>query len=447
MPTDSRPPETMTFEDAVQYMSGLVAFAPRTDRTPFRRLLARLGNPQNRLRCLHVAGTNGKGSTVTFLASVLTTAGYRVGSYLSPYVFDMRERYRIDGEMIPKAEFARLVTGIRPHLEAVTAGGDGPITEFELKTAVAFVWFAEQRTDFAVIEVGIGGRLDSTNVIPPPLCAAIVSIGWDHMNLLGDTLGKIAAEKAGIFKPGSVGVTAVEPGEALTAIRLKADETGIPLHLVRPAAAPDADSALVRYRGLPGKGLTLHLPSESLPDLSLTLRGAYQAQNAATAAGVLETLRQRKLATVSTRAFRIGLERAHLPGRFQLARRTPATLLLDGAHNEDGARTLVEALRAEFGPDVRCTFVLGFSKNHDPEPFLRVLAPLAERIVATEPTFRPRPCDEITRAAERHGIPSTEIPVARDAIGDTYAAATPDAIVVVTGSFYTVGETPEELRG
>ena len=193
----------MTYPDAVSYMGSLLQWGIKLDRNRFVELLRRLDNPHQKFEAVHVAGTNGKGSTTTFIASVLHHAGYKVGAYLSPYVFDVRERILLGGLMIEKDDFARWVSLIRPHIEAVANESDlGQTTEFELKTAVAFCFFAEQAVDFAVVEVGIGGRLDATNVIPPPLVSVITSIGWDHVPLLGNTLGEIATEKAGIIKQG-----------------------------------------------------------------------------------------------------------------------------------------------------------------------------------------------------------------------------------------------------
>lgn len=440
-------------------MSGLLQFGIRLDRERFAALLARLGDPHKRLRCVHVAGTNGKGSTVTFIASVLQAAGFRVGAYLSPYVFDLRERIQINGALIPPGDFARWVTTIRPHIEAVAQTADlGQTTEFEVKTAVAFCYFAEQAVDFAVIEVGIGGRLDSTNVIPPPLAAVITSIGMDHQKLLGDTPGKIAAEKAGILKPGCAGcVTAAPPGEALTVIRETAQARGVPLRRVAPAAAANSaenTDAFVTYETSPAESgaplLTLNLPSGRVTRLRLSLQGAFQAANAATAAAAIEVLRQAHGIPVSAEALRSGLERATLPGRFQVTRgggnASGPALALDVAHNEDGARVLAEALPLLF-PGKRFVFVLGFSRSHEPEPFLRLLAPLAARVVATAPQFRPKPADETAAAAKALGISTTIHEPASAAIQATWENAQAGEVVVVTGSFYIVGETPEDLRG
>jgi dihydrofolate synthase/folylpolyglutamate synthase len=439
----------MTYSEAVEYMSSLRRHGQRTDRSRFVALLERLGNPHLSLRCLHVAGTNGKGSTVTFIASVLQQAGYRVGMYLSPYVFDLRERVQINNTLISQEDFARHVAAIRPPIEELALTEYGPTPEFELKTAIAFRHFAESQVDFAVVEVGIGGRLDATNVIPPPLVAVITQIGWDHQNLLGDTLGKIATEKAGIFKPGTIGVTAEPPGEALKAIRERASLLNIPLHLVRPDDSPEAFLARVRYRRDTEGTVHLRLPGDEHLALRMNLRGAFQAGNAATAAGAISVLRQEHGIPISSEVLQNGLERATIPGRFQILRPSPAypTLVLDGAHNADGAQILVEALQAEFGHGQRFTFVFGTSKGHEPEPFLQVIAPITKKIVAVSPQFRATSPDEIVRLATAIGLPAEAYPTVAEGVQEAVYTHSSKDIVVVTGSFYVVGETPEEFRG
>jgi dihydrofolate synthase / folylpolyglutamate synthase len=297
--------------------------------------------------------------------------------------------------------------------------------------------------------VGIGGRLDATNVIPPPLVAVITNIGWDHTNLLGNTLSSIAFEKAGIFKTGTIGVTAEQGEESLAVIRRVAQERDIPLHQVCPADAPDVDSAFVIYQRDTEGNLHLRLPSGILPPLRLALRGAYQSANAATAAAVVEILRRERDIPIPEKSLITGLEKATLPGRFQLLRPEASgpTLVLDGAHNADGAQILAEALHAEFGQQKRYTFVIGTSRNHAPGPYLEVLAPLTERVIATAPAFKPTPASETARAAADLGLSVTTIQPASKAIRRSFANASAEDVVVVTGSFYVVGETPKSLLG
>ncbi|MBC8138298.1 MAG: bifunctional folylpolyglutamate synthase/dihydrofolate synthase [Fibrella sp.] len=417
------------FDDVIAYFGSLREFVPRTDRDRFRALLSRLGDPHEKLRCLHVAGTNGKGSTVTFLASVLREAGYRVGAYLSPFVWDVRERWQINNELIPPDELIAQVNAIRPHVESLAATEYGQVTEFEMKTAVAFRWFAQQQVDFAVVEVGIGGRLDSTNVIPAPLVSVITSIGWDHQHLLGETLAGIAGEKAGIIKRGSGAcVTAVQEAEPLRVIRERAQSEGVPLITIGEAEA------------------------EEIRPFDLSLHGEFQLRNAACAAAALRTLHHSGVANIPEGVLRQGLHQATLPGRFEILPGrfeqgviSRPTIVLDVAHNVDAAHVLAQALLKEFGAGKKATLVVGMSKSHEANPFLAELAPLTRRVIATAPTFRPKPASEIADAAR-----ALQLPVVRTkSVEEALKVATDLALkendgshyVVVTGSFYTIGET------
>ncbi|WP_395089189.1 bifunctional folylpolyglutamate synthase/dihydrofolate synthase [Armatimonas sp.] len=399
----------MTFDQAVLYLANRITFSPRKDPARLKMLLSQVGSPQDKLRCVHIAGTNGKGSVTTMTAAILQAAGYCVGAYLSPYVFDVRERWMVGGLPIAKADLARHVEELAPFVEAMNESEYGAITEFELKTAIAFKHFAEIGVDFAVIEVGIGGTYDSTNIIPAPLVAAITSIGFDHVNLLGSTLGEIAGQKAGILKRGTRAcITPVTEPEALAAITKKAREEAVPL---------------------------VHVPDDAFPSgTHLSLRGPHQRVNASTATWIARTLE------IPENAIRTGLETAALPGRFQVCQ--GGRLILDGAHNEDGARTLVAALQEEF-PGEKFTAVIGSKQTHDPAPFLAVLAPLLHTVIATEPTFKPIPATEVATAAEALGLPVVCLPHVPDAI---QTALKSPLRVIVTGSFYVVGETPEALR-
>lgn len=422
------PAPALSFDEATAYLATLREFTPtdaapgsrREERNGFRALLETIGNPHERLLCLHIAGTNGKGSTVTFLASALKAAGYRVGAYLSPFVWDVRERWQMDGALISPDELARQVSALRPVVEELARTGAGQITEFELKTAVAFRWFAQEAVDFAVLEVGIGGRLDSTNVIPAPLVSVITSIGWDHQALLGDTLAKIAGEKAGIIKRGTLAcVTSVTDPEPLGVISGTATAQDVPLHVITAADVAEASR------------------------LSLTLRGAFQHRNAACAIAALRVLHEHGVATIPGADLRRGIESATLPGRFEVRRYSGVPVVLDVAHNADAARVLAESLTQEFGAGKRATLVVGMSRGHEPGDFLSALSPLTRRVVATAPTFRPKPAAEIAEAAMQLNLPVTVQKNVEESLkeGITQVVKEGDGYVVVTGSFYTVGDT------
>lgn len=433
----------MQYDDALSYMNGRLRLGVKLGNERFVALLERLGSPHERLRVIHVGGTKGKGSTVAMAVSILQTAGYRVGQYLSPYVYDVRERIQINGEMIPKSDFARWVAQIRPHVEALEATDLGATTEFELKTAIGLCWFAEQAVDYAVLEVGLGGRLDATNVVSKPLVSMITNIGLDHTELLGDTLGLIAGEKAGIVKPGVPCVTGVPlGGEADAVIARVCQERGAPLSHV---AACGADEAENRFCGAPDGTLSLRTPRRSLSRIPLRLRGEFQHANAAAAVAALDAIDPNALPSLSDDAVRRGLEAAYVPGRLERIADRP-TVIVDVAHNEMAAQALADALREDFGADRRrLILIVGLSRHHDPESFLRPLVALHPAVVvATQPPFRPRDAQDVAEAARRYDVP--QVIFAPESVAEAarkaLALAGPTDLLCVTGSFYTVGEVP-----
>jgi len=421
----------MTYSDALRYTQNLLRFGIKLGLERFAALLERLGNPQQAFPCVHIAGTNGKGSTTVFTASILQAAGYKVGRYLSPHLFDLRERIAINGTPIPEAEFATWVECIRPHIEALAQDERyGQTTEFELLTAVAFCYFAE-KVDIAVLEVGLGGRYDATNVIPAPLVSVITQIGLDHQAILGDTVGAIAAEKAGILKAGTLAVTGVNRVEALEVIEGVAAQQGVPLYRVV------GDSS---YQAKDG-GLFISIGADQIGPLRPKLEGAFQHANAAVAATATHLLNQRGM-KVSPEAIRVGLEMAWLPGRFQVEPLGDAWLILDVAHNHDAAEALSQALQTHF-PGQKFVFIVGLTTGHGPREFLKPLKPFIARLLALTPSFRPRPAEEVYRAARHLGIHAE---LAADVPSALRSARPPGASVVVTGSFYVVGEVPKEYR-
>ncbi|MGI4790777.1 MAG: bifunctional folylpolyglutamate synthase/dihydrofolate synthase [Janthinobacterium lividum] len=426
----------MNFDEALAYLEGRLRLGVKLGNDRFLALLDRLGNPQERLRVVHIAGTKGKGSTTAMAASVLQAAGCKVGMYLSPYVYDVRERIQINGAMIPRPDFARWVTQIVPHIEALEQTEFGPTTEFELKTAIGLCYFAEQAVDYAVLEVGLGGRLDATNVVSNPLVTVITNIGLDHTELLGSTLTEIAGEKAGIIKPGIPCITGVpEGGEAWEVIARVCAEKNAPLRLAAPPKrSPD--------------GLILTTPRRILSGVHLGLRGAFQELNAAAALTALDSIIGGDGPKITDDAARLGLETAWVPGRLEQVLEYP-TVVLDVAHNALSAEVLAEALRAQHGADTRrLTLVVGLSRNHDPEPFLEPLVSLKPaRLIATQPAFRPRPAEDIADAARHFGFANVEVidSSIADAVGAALSEAGPDDLICVTGSFYTVGELPPDI--
>lgn len=426
----------MEYNEALAYLEGRLRLGVKLGNERFLALLDRLGNPQEHLRVVHIAGTKGKGSTAAMAASVLQAAGYKVGIYLSPYVYDVRERIQINGAMIPQTDFARWVTQIQPQIEALEQTEFGPTTEFELKTAVGLCYLAEQAVDYAVLEVGLGGRLDATNVVARPLVTVITNIGLDHTELLGHTLAAIAGEKAGIVKPSVPCVTGVPAGgEAWEVIERVCAGQDAPL---LPVTAPRRDA----------NGLTLTTPRRTLTGLTLRLGGAFQEMNAAAALTALDAITDARGLEISDEAARRGLETAWVPGRLEQVREHP-TIVLDVAHNEIAAEALASALREQHGADQRrLILVVGLSRTHDPEQFLGPLAVLHPvRLLATQPAFRPRPALDVAEAARRYGFSGVEIVdgSVADAVRVALAEAGPEDLICVTGSFYTVGDLPPDF--
>jgi len=423
----------MDYPEALAYMHGRLRLGVKLGNARMEALLQGLGSPHKTLRVVHVAGTKGKGSTVAMAAAILQAAGYKTGQYLSPYVYDVRERIQINAVPIPQADFARWVTTIKPHIDALEQTELGPTTEFELKTAVGLCWFTEQCVDYAVLEVGLGGRLDATNVVPRPLVSAITSIGFDHMELLGHTLPEIAREKAGIIKPGTPCVTGVPVGtEAYDVIVQTCRDNGVPL-------LPPADVETNQ-----DDTLTVTTPTRTTTQVRLRLRGAFQQANAAVAVAALDAISPSKGLTLSDNAVRTGLACAYLPGRLETINDRP-TVVVDGAHNEMAAEALADALRTEFDAGTRhVILIVGLKRNHDPRPFLAPLAGLHPAVlIATEPSFQPRPAGEVAEAARACGIANVQIiPSATNAARQALAFAQPDDLICVTGSFYTVGDIP-----
>lgn len=447
--------ERMDFEESLRYMEGLLRFGWKLGNERFSALCARLDNPQDRYGVIHITGTKGKGSTTALAAGILRAAGYRVGAYFSPYVYDPCERVQVNGQMIPRVDFARLVTQIRPHIEALAQTELGQTTEFELKTALGFCWFAEQNVDWACIEVGIGGRLDATNVVKPTV-TVITNIGLDHTQQLGDTHALIAGEKAGIIKPGIPCITATEHPDALPVIEQAAAERGSLLSHVRQGetSQPTGDATKVSWSLAAGEEhvapVTVATATTVYPSLGLGLNGVYQRINAACAVAAVESALKRRDATLSQAAVQQGLAGTTLPGRFEQVQIADGPLVvLDGAHNALAAEALAGPVRALCAAkSIRRVFlVIGMLNGHAPEGVLAALAPLAERLYVCQPQWkRALSAEDLAQTARQFSADVVVISNVAEATRMALNAAQPDDLVLITGSFYTVGETQAVLN-
>lgn len=411
----------MTGEEAYIHSHGWESHAPGLRRV--RELLQRLGNPQDGLRFIHVAGTNGKGSVCACLASVLETAGYRVGLNTSPHLERFHERIRVNGEEIPDRALGAVMKRVRPAAEAMP---EHP-TEFELITAAAFLHFLERRCDIVILETGLGGALDASNVIDVPELAVLTAMGMDHAALLGPTLRDIAAAKAGIVKPGGAVVSRGGCPEADAEFHRVCGERGAELTEL------DLSRLTVRRLGLEGAMFSF-APWENL---TIPLAGAYQTENAALALTALECLREKGW-HIPEEAIRRGLASVRWPGRFEVLGRDPV-FLLDGAHNAHGMRAAVESLRALF-PGQRLTVLLGIMADKDVEEMVDLLAPLAERAFVLRPDS-PRALDPAALCAllAARGVEARPCVSAEEGVEAALAAAGPEGAVCALGSLYLCG--------
>ena len=443
-----------SFQEAVDFLEKAVDYEKRTsvkytekyfNLARMEALLAELGDPHRACPVIHVGGTKGKGTTAALIASCLQQQGYRTGLHTSPHLVSVCERMRVDGQPVAESEFCRLLGLVRAYIERKRrqARNDAP-TYFETTTAVAFRHFQDRAADWSVIEVGLGGRLDSTNVVSPA-CCVITSIGLDHMDKLGDTVDKIAGEKAGIFKPGVPVVLARQGyGEALRVLRERADAVGCPRWEVdreilvtrsTPLSAPPGQ------RDAPlGWRFSIRTPLRAEDDLFTPLLGAHQLENCAAAIGALDLLSTRGALRIEPEALREGLARCRWQARVELLRRRPA-FILDVAHTVESVRALLDALWTHL-PGCPLHAVFGCSADKNASGMLGLLAPRCASLITTRAVSR-RAADpaELAQIARRAGALSVEaVPDSIEAVRACLRGAGPDDIACVTGSFFVAGE-------
>ena len=401
---------------------------PGLERT--QALLAALGNPEQNLRFVHITGTNGKGSTAAMTASILTQAGLRTGLYTSPHLYQFCERMQVDGVPISDEDLGRLTQQV---LEAAERMADPP-TEFELMTAVGMAYFLEQNCDIVVLEVGLGGRLDSTNVIPAPEAAVITNIGLEHTKELGDTLAQIAGEKAGILKPGCRCVLYAQGNEASQVIRAVCREQHIPLRETAPEQLEVLSSGL--------EGQTFRYRGEG--PYHIRLLGSYQISNAMTALDTVRALRAGGW-KIPQGAVERGLKAARWPGRLELVRRAP-DVIIDGGHNPQCVDALSAALRKLY-PNQKLIFLAGVLADKDWKAMFRRVLPMAKAFVAVTPDSpRALPAEELADWLRASSSCPVLVQDNLDAgVDAALSMAGPEDVVCAWGSLYSVGEIRHHL--
>ena len=449
----------MDWNEAIALLHGANWKHTKIGLERMRDFMHALGDPQEKLRYVHIAGTNGKGSACVMTQSILTAAGFRTGLYISPHLDQFNERLSIDGQMISDADLRRLAARVRAAAETL---GEEP-TDFEMITAMAFCWFEEQHCDLVVLEVGMGGRLDATNVISSPEVCAIMHIGLDHTEFLGDTVEKVAAEKAGILKPGADCVLYHQlPGVMEVVQKRFAD--------VNPDAAArlvttDPAAFTARARSIDGQVFDYR----ERRNLRIQLLGNYQMENAMAVLDIIDCLQRRgweisedaiqqgtsavqapegeQKPGISEDAIRVGLARASWPGRFELLSRTPL-LIVDGAHNPNGVEALVDTIRAYF-PDQKINFVMGVMKDKDYHTMLRLIAPYAARFITELPdahrALRPEALKSEIREYFDGPVETADSVTAAVQRAMELAEGT-DAITICFGSLYQVADIRRYFR-
>lgn len=398
-----------------------------------RALMDKLSNVQDELSVIHVAGTNGKGSTCAMLASILQEAGLRVGRYSSPAVFSYEEIYQINGEPISHESYAGCMAQVKNACERLMAEGEPHPTSFEIETAIAFLYFAQENCDLVLLEVGMGGATDATNVIRKPVCAVLTDISRDHMGFLGETLTEIAGVKAGIIKEGVPVVSAEQQPEAMTVISKVAEQKRAKLVVAKTerikAVSYDAD----------GMKLTL-----SEAEYRLGLTGAYQARNALLAVTVAEVLRLSGY-PVTERAVADGLMHAAWSGRFETLHRKPR-IIIDGAHNEDAARQLCATIENCFTNEP-ITYIIGVLADKEHEKMLQLLLPYAGRVYTVTP-HNPRalPGETLCAEARKYHSDVTNMESVQAAVESAVMGAGEEDVILAFGSLSYLCEVKEAVQ-
>jgi len=413
----------MNYQEAMVYLNHVEYFGSKPGLSRIGALLEKLGSPQKGMRFIHIAGTNGKGSCAAMTASILKAAGYKTGLFTSPYLYRFNERMQINGREIDDEVLAELVTRIKPIADAM----EDPPTLFELMTATALLWYREEHCDAVVLEVGLGGRFDATNIIDAPEAAVIMNIGLDHMEVLGDTVEQIAFEKAGILKPGTEAVLFQQSESVTAVVRARCEELGVPLHI--------ADFSQIRseFDSLYGQSFTYKGESYALP-----LLGAHQLKNAATVLELVAVLQQKgwKLEQSDVEH---GLYAVHWPGRFELLSEEPL-FVVDGGHNPQCAQTVAENLKHYF-PDKRRILLLGILRDKDYAGLTEILDPCADEYICITPSSpRALPAAELAAFLSRYNKPVSVCDTIRDGVSRALDRADEGSVVCAVGSLYSVGE-------
>ncbi|WP_432408597.1 bifunctional folylpolyglutamate synthase/dihydrofolate synthase [Wukongibacter sp. M2B1] len=429
----------MNYNEALDYIHSTYKFGSKLGLENIRDLLELMGNPQESLKFIHVAGTNGKGSTSTFISEILIEEGYSVGLFTSPYLEEFTERIRINGDNIPKDDLAEATKIVKENVDTMLANGKQHPTEFEIVTAIALLHYKLKKVDYVVLEVGLGGRLDSTNVIENTLVSVITPIALDHTQYLGETLDKIAYEKAGIIKNESLVVVHPQDDKAMNMIeKVSADKKS------KLFIAPTKTIEIKRYDEY-GIIFDVEVIGKKYCDLEIGLLGKHQVNNATVALMAIKILSECHGINISETSIRNGFKKAKWPGRLEVLRRKP-TLLIDGAHNIHGAKALKRAIEETFKYD-KLIAVIGVLGDKDVDGILKEIIPLCNEVIITKPN-NPRAISldllkEKIEALDKNVEMFEEI---GKAVDRSLEISGENDLVLYCGSLYMIGDIRTKLR-
>ena len=422
----------MNYEESLKYIQETHKFGIRLGLDNMSKLLELLGNPQDKLNIIHVAGTNGKGSTCSFITSILKECGYKVGLYTSPYLETFTERIRINGENIPEEDVARIVTLIREKIEQMVSEGYSYPTEFEIVTTMAFYYYCEQEVDFVALEVGLGGRYDATNIIKKSDVSVITSISLDHVGILGDTVAKIAYEKGGIIKENGVAVVYDQSDEAKNIIKDICKEKNAKYIEVK------FDDINVKQSDINSQVYDCSIMGQRYEDLEIQLIGDHQINNSMLALSAIEVLKELKNLNLNEKDIRKGLLNTRWPGRIEKIMDKP-TFIIDGAHNEDGARSLAKAIAKNFNGK-KATLLIGMLEDKDIDGVLEILMPYFNKVITTTPdNDRAINCETLREKISKYVDDVVAISNIEDAVNYTLRNAKEDDVIISSGSLYMIG--------
>lgn len=418
----------MHYKETLEYIQSLNQYGSVLGLDNMLRLCEKLGHPETRCKFIHIAGTNGKGSTAAYIAHMLMAAGFRVGRYVSPTITDYRERFQIGKRMITQKDLCEYVERLKAVCEELVAEGHPHPTPFEVETALGFLYFAEKKCDYVVLEVGMGGATDATNVIPAPVACVWASISMDHMGFLGKDLTSIAGVKAGIAKEGSLLISCKQEREVEVVLQKKAEQVGGSL-----VVADVSKATGIKY------GLTTQQFSyKGLPKLKIHLAGIHQISNAVTAVEVMLQLRKMGV-DISDKAIYKGLEDTIWQARLEVLGKQPL-FVIDGAHNEDAARKLVSSIETYFSGK-RMIYIMGVLKDKEYEKILSMTAKYAEHILTITPPENPRALGayELALAAREYHNQVTNLSSLEEAVEVSHLLADKDTVILCFGSLSYLG--------